>query len=152
MSVRMRHQLVDGRVLITAAGEYPTVVHVSPAEAKRFAWAILSDLEPDEAFHAGAPNGGDATSLEPRAPGKRAPWGSQARAIIGALVSGHKDTRRIAEAAATSTHQAAVQLSKLKSAGVVAIVEPGRAGQPAVWGLNREAYGPWLAKRGWSAV
>jgi len=62
VSARLRHQVLeDGRVLVTVlgAGERGAApalcVRLDPAAVKAFAWGLLADLDPEEAYEAGAP-------------------------------------------------------------------------------------------------
>lgn len=49
MIITLRHQLQDDeRVLVTVGGAVPVSIHVQASEAKRFAWGLLADLDPDQ--------------------------------------------------------------------------------------------------------
>lgn len=117
---RLRHQILDTGVLITgeAAGR-PVALRVTETEAKRFAWSLLNDLDPEE-----------DDAFQPRVP-----VGQQRLAILKALAVKPLDTAAVGKIIVRSTPHAAVVLSKMKSQGLVAITRPGVAGLPAMWAL-----------------
>lgn len=133
---RLFHRLEDEAVLLgfRVSSSQPAVVKVTQSEAKRFAWAILADLDPEEAQTAGSP----LSEPVPRARGtaharERTAFATQPRAILAFLRNGKADTRRIAVAVDISTQQAAVVLCNMAKRGLVTRLTRGLAGYPAIW-------------------
>lgn len=127
---KLRHQLLDDdRVLISVVGQQNSV-RVESSEAKRFAWALLADLEPDEA--------GKAGYIEPTQPHysdyrPKMAVGGQRAEILDALRAGYTTSVAIGNHLGIPSRQVAVRLSKLKAAGQVVMIAPGRPGNPGKW-------------------
>jgi len=147
MNIRLRHQLQgDGRVLITTGGDRPMMLHVPSSEAKRFAWAMLADLDPDGAEEAGSPVQAVCAPVV-GAGDRRAPWGSQIEAIAAMLDEGPMDTAAVARALDVSRNHASVLLSRLKACGVIEMTKAGRPHSPATWQLGPVSYAEWVEIR-----
>jgi hypothetical protein len=142
----LRHQILDDdRVLVTVSGDVPAHFRVSVAEAKRFAWSMLADLDPEGAEEAGyvaaAPVPFPARSHEDK---DRATWGTQIEAIIGFLKTvPHADTNEISRAIGVNRQQCAVQLCRMRDRGHVACLRRGVAGIPAVWSVGAVSVEQW---------
>lgn len=118
---RLRHQILDSGVLITgeAAGR-PVSLRVTETEAKRFAWAILADLDPQ-----------DDLADRPRA---RA--GQQRSAVLRALASRPVNTAGLASVIERTVHHTAVVTNALQAKGLIRCVERGIPNTPAIWGIT----------------
>lgn len=128
----LRYQLLDdGRILVTLNRQ---IARLEPHEIKRFAWGVLSDLDPEGAAAEGyqaAPivlADSDAKTRDTR----RGPW--QIVAILRDLAE-HPHARVIDVARRTCCHYKTigVQLSRLKTKGWVQMSASGRAYLPATW-------------------
>jgi hypothetical protein len=133
---KLAHQLLpDDRVFVSAVGRSMSC-HISAAEARRFAWALLADLDPAEADFLGySPptltlSNGRLREREWR-PG---PW--QRIAVLQAIVDGKDVAPRIGDYIGTTRGQASVQLCKLLKLGLVEKLSIGRSYYPGKWGLT----------------
>lgn len=142
---KLAHQVLDDdRVFVTVPGRSMSC-HVTSAEARRFAWALLADLDPAEADSLGyvAPaivlNGRCLTEDPFR--GKRA-W--QLREILNVLRGGPSTCARIAGRLAMSREQTSVQLNRLQHRGHA--VKAGRTmeGGAHFWQITADGR-KWLA-------
>lgn len=130
----LRHALLpDGVVLVF--GSHERVVSFS--EAKRFAWAILADLDPEEAEACGLPAPPVATraAADSDEPGERY-YGSRRLAYLGSLTSGPKRAREVAETVCEDTGVINARLAHLHALGLVARVSGGGKGTKVTWGLT----------------
>jgi hypothetical protein len=131
--IALRHQILeDGRVLVTLKGQ---IARLSPNEVKRFAWAVLNDLDPEEADNSGyvaAPImlGSDRP---PEVVGKGA-W--QLMAILERLAQGEAYTTNVSAKLVISRSHAAIQLGRLLKRGWVNRISEGRACWPALWEIT----------------
>lgn len=134
----LRHQIQDERVLIVAACERPVSLHVSPREARRFAWALLADLDPEEAEAAGyVPPEPVQRRRASAADGHTAPGPWQLNEILRLLKDqGGLTVVQVADRIGVAKAHAAVQLSRLKRRGYVKQDGRGRAHYPANYSLT----------------
>lgn len=143
---RLRHQILgDDRVLLTVGGATPHTFHIAPAEARRFAWAVLSDLDPDGVYDAGA----EAAPPESRtsANNERADFGSQLAAIFEALGRLPLNTNQIAMRVGISRKIAAVQLCRMATRGGAVRVVRGSAYVPGTWVRGDVSPDQWRLRR-----
>lgn len=131
----LRHQILDDdRVLVVATGDTPQHFRITVAEAKRFAWSLLADLDIDGAVEAGYVV--EAPSLVSRAREEkdRSGWGTQMDAIADVLASVEEaSTTQIACSIGVNRQQVAVQMCRMRDRGHAVCVQTGTAGIPAVW-------------------
>jgi len=112
----VRHQLLDdGRVLIVCVNGSTHSIRVSLSEAKRFAWALLSDLDPDGVFEHEAPPSKQKKLKEP----------PQALQLLRILCRRDMTTPDLGMAIGTTRNQAAVVLHRLKELDLVRVVMSG---------------------------
>lgn len=133
---RLAHQLLDDdRVLISFVGS-THAARVNASEARRFAWALLNDLDPEEA---------DANGYTPPPPEDKRrclserdyrPGGWQQREVLEAIRAGYVKSPQIANRLGVSSTQTCVQLNRLMHAGKVRKVVPGKSYSPGIWGLT----------------
>ena len=127
MSARLRHSVSsDGESVAVAIHDGQTVPFVRTvpiAEARRFAWAVLSDVDPDEAA---------VTNAAPR---KRPPQGFLAWAILIAVRDGLSNSGDIAERFESGRNTVSVILSQHRCAGYVALTKR-RVGISGVWEIT----------------
>lgn len=134
---RLAHQLLDDeRVVISAVGRAMSC-HVSMAEARRFAWALLADLDPAEADAMGyqAP----AILMLSRAQAEeslrgRGAW--QRRSVLSVLFEGRATCAYVAMRVGTSRAQASVQLNRLQHLGYVVKAARMAAGKAFHWEIT----------------
>lgn len=129
----LRHQILDdGRVLITLKGQ---IARLQPSEVKRFAWAVLNDLEPEEADLSGyvAPIVDFAASRVSN-DHHRGPW--QQLAILTLLLGGPLYTTNISRKAAVGRNHAAIQLGRLAKRDLVECMIKGRSYSPSLWAIT----------------
>lgn len=130
---RISHRLrPDGRVVLTAHyanGRYDEEVHVLGGEAKRLAWALLADLDPEEAVACGLADEIELFRAAPRLPTEPTPrklltaLGIEARGLKALLAQA-----RVDKAAATQW------LANLQRNGLVLrLEEAGALGRDGVY-------------------
>lgn len=129
----LRHEILDdGRVLVTLKGQ---IARLPPNEVKRFAWAVLNDLDPEEADNAGYVAPVIVLEREAKAEGAgRGPW--QLAAILGELCNGELFTTNISARLKVDRTQCAIQLARLRTRGLVRCKKPGRSYSPALWEIT----------------
>ena len=123
-----RQVMADGRVLVSLRprGEVATVAVLSPEAAKAFAWGLLADLEPEEAFKAGAPV--DAFGFPPDLPRAARPVvrygpGPEVAAVLAACpeVMGFGIGDVVAALPGLTSRQASNRLKSLWNQGFVTL-------------------------------
>lgn len=113
MLARIKHQLSDGEVLLAIENGGTRIVRISEHEAKRLAWALLSDLDPTEVP--------DSVFDDPDADIRQMDK-SQCELALGVLSSGPTTTWDVANRIGTTRNQAAVVLNRAKERGLVSVL------------------------------
>lgn len=142
---KLAHEVLDDdRVFVSVVGRSMSC-HVSTSEARRFAWALLSDLDPAEADSLGyvAPAvivQGRSLSEEPVR--GRGAW--QQREVLSVLRGGSTTCAHISARLGLNRNQTSVQLNRLQHRGHA--VKAGRTteGLAFFWEIT-DAGRTWLA-------
>lgn len=133
----------DGAVVLTVQpgdGRYTERYRVPRSEMRRFAWAVLADLDPEEAAEAALEEGSDLSMLCAGAPTatplyRPPPPGSKKWRILQLLQEG-AHTREAISARIPEAARADALLHELKVTGFVAHAEPVVGGRKALWALT----------------
>lgn len=135
-SPRLSHQILDDdRVLISCVGRM-MLVYVPAAEARRFAWALLADLDPAEADFLGytPPTMVSRNGVLKERERKVGPW--QRIEVLDAIKRGSTTAPKISMRLGLNQMQVSVQLNKLCRIGHVRKITIGRSYHPGTWGLT----------------
>lgn len=137
--ITLRHQMQDETHVIITAGP-GRVIRVTPTEAKRFAWAILADLDEAEALRCGyralVNRPAHRVVRERDANGGRGPTPQQSQAL-NVLRVANSTAQDIGEALSIGIKRARTLLTEMKRAGLVRKATKGGPGKPAVWEIIR---------------
>lgn len=135
---RLSHQLLDDdRVLVSCVGRAMSI-YVPAAEARRFAWALLADLDPAEADFLGytPPTMVSRNGQMVEQARKVGPW--QRIEVLDAIRKGSDTAPKISMRLGLAQMHASVQLNKLHRLGFVSKVTVGRSYYPGIWALTAE--------------
>ncbi len=127
--IRLRHEISDDGVTLCFGSQR---VRVTETEAKRFAWGILADLDPDETVSAGGelPPVAHVPS-EVRRGGRRAKGPSQVERVLTAISGGASTTAQVALATGLPSGVVAARVSAMQERGLVLRANPYGPGAKA---------------------
>ncbi|MET3665941.1 hypothetical protein [Caulobacter sp. 1776] len=148
-TARLRHALRGDVVILSVTpmdGRYKEDFRVDPSELRRFCWAVLNDLCPEEAAQAAAEEGVDLDLATQEIPvsgrprrqrsRKHAPEpGSKMHRVLELLHDGHHTVKAI-QARAPQIQNLGALLWELRQNGWVMRVDGGPAGIEGLYGLT----------------
>ena len=112
---KIKHQLnPDGGVTLAIINGGTRIVQITEDDAKRLAWAILSDLEPEEALR--------VDWEDPAVKDLRQMDKSQCEMALEILDDGPTATSNIGDRVGITRNQAAVVLNRAKERGLVKVI------------------------------